>query len=169
MSDQYRRSDITYHLEPGYVYVSVEKAIVRTVLGSCVAVCLWDKTRGIGGMNHFIYPETLEQSKATAQYGNVATLELVRMMIRAGAKKQDLTAQLFGGASRMQRTEEPTTGERNRLVARKVLEKAKVKIVSEDVGGSMGRKLIFDTSTGEVAVLKVHALRRDDWIESQQS
>lgn len=156
--------DITYHLEPGYIYVTAEKALVRTVLGSCVAVCLFDRTRKIGGMNHFIYPETSDRDKATAQYGNVATMELVRMMLRAGADKRDLRAQLFGGASRGPR-DGKTTGERNCAIARAVLGNAGIPVISEDVGGMMGRKLLFDTSSGEVAVLKVHTLRREDWID----
>lgn len=137
-------------------------ATIHTVVGSSVAVCVWDRTLEIGAMNHFHYPMTCEQDKATPLYGNVATAELLRMMFEAGAQRDTMSAQIVGGAG-----PEPgspsTLGMENVVSARAVLTRAGIVIKSEDIGGSMGRKVIFDIKTGHILILKVHHLRQDDW------
>ena len=72
--------EIDYLLEPGYVYLSRDNSVIRTVLGSCVSVCLWDKVQKYGGINHFLYPAILDKEKATPKYGNVATAALINYM-----------------------------------------------------------------------------------------
>ena len=87
-----------YLLEPGYIYVSLSPSVVRAVVGSCVAVCLWDRRRTFGGMNHFLYPAAPSRAAATARYGNVAVAALVRLMEDSGSRRGDLVAQIYGGA-----------------------------------------------------------------------
>lgn len=152
-----------YYLDPGHIYLSYEPVSIRTVVGSCVAVCLWDPFIKRGGMSHFMYPHTKDKSQATACYGNVATKTLIKLMIQAGAHPQNLQAQLFGGGCK-DHFRENSPGWQNVLVARSILKKANIKIISEDVGGTMGRKVVFDTETGEAAVLKVHKVRSNDWL-----
>ena len=152
-----------YFLEPGYIYCASEPASVHTVVGSCVAVCVWDRRLHIGGINHFLYPGTSERSEATACYGNVATMALLGMMEEAGCRRHNLLAQILGGAARMTHPGE-SLGRENVEAARAVLRKRRVTICSEDVGGNMGRKIVFDTVTGHVGVLKVFDLRKEDWI-----
>ena len=153
---------ISYHLEPGYIYVSRRPATVRTVVGSCVAVCLWDKALQYGGMNHFLYPAIREPAHATPQYGNVATAALVQIMEELGCRRDDLVAQIFGGGS-PDGARRPTAGDENVRVAHEVLARKGVPVVSEDTGGTMGRKILFDTGTGQSVVIKVHTLRSSDW------
>jgi chemotaxis protein CheD len=155
--------EIDYILNPGFVYFSSKIASIRTVLGSCVAVCLWDKINKFGGMNHYLYPATKDKSKATPKYGNVATITLIKMMINAGSAKNDLIAQIFGGGH-SESALENTMGSDNVDVAKKILKEYGIDIVSEDVGGTLGRKIIFDTSTGNVLVYKVQNIRKSDWI-----
>jgi chemotaxis protein CheD len=154
--------ELDYFLKPGYIFVPSKPALISAVLGSCVAVCLWDRKRKVGGMNHFQFPATAEQKEATAVFGNVATFALIRMMTKEGSKVKHLEAQIFGGAH------DPglslrNVGRENIRAARKVLNQARIKIVSEDVGGERGRKIVFNTATNEVAVLKVERLRKSDW------
>jgi chemotaxis protein CheD len=156
----------TYHLEPGYIFASVDGAVIRTVVGSCVAVCLWDDIRVSGGMNHFLYPEIKDKSKMTAQYGNVAIPALIRMMKKIGCSKRNLVAQVYGGGQ-LYDSKRNCVGQENAEVARQILRKNNIPIISEDVGGKMGRKILFDTCSGHVAVLKVHRLRQEDWIENR--
>ncbi len=153
----------SFYLEPGYIYCAAEPSTVQTVLGSCVAVCLWDSKRALGGINHFLYPETRDKGRATAQYGNVATLELLRMMEKFGCKRSDILAQILGGAAPMGLVGDHL-GLKNVQSARKVLHQKHIRVCSEDVGGHMGRKIVFDSVTGHVAVLKVFELRQHDWI-----
>ena len=155
---------VTYHLEPGYVYCSGKGAIIRTVLGSCVAVCLWDCKKNAGAMNHYMHPMYNEKENRTTYYGNIALPVLVNMMRREfGSSKKDLHAQIFGGGS-LFNSKKIMVGEDNIKIARSFISKTGIRLVSEDVGGNMGRKILFDTATGQVAVLKVRQLRSEDWV-----
>lgn len=156
------RNEVTYMLKPGFLYFCKGQSVVHSVLGSCVAVCLWDTKTKYGGVNHFLYPATNNKSQATVKYGNVATLALVQIMEDAGCRRKDIVAQIFGGGYPEGESGD-NVGKKNVEVARKVLERKKIKIVSEDTGGTMGRKIAFDIGTGNVAVLKVQSLRESDW------
>jgi chemotaxis protein CheD len=151
-----------YLLEPGYIFVAAKKGVISSVLGSCVSVCLYDRKRKTGGMNHFQLPYVREKHLATARYGNVATLTLVRMMINEGSKRKNLEAQVFGGSHNPE-VSAKNVGKENVRVAKKILAREQVRIVSEDVGGEIGRKVVFNTDTNEIAVLKVDKLREGDW------
>ena len=123
---------------------------------------LIDRERKCGGMNNFRFPFTKDKSQSTALYGNVSTLMLIRMMLDNGSKRENLQAQLFGGAFNQEATPEDI-GLQNIKAARTVLHRYDTRIVSEDVGGSMGRKVVFNTETAELAVIRVPKLRKEDW------
>lgn len=151
-----------YFLKPGYIFLSVNPTIISTVLGSSVSVCLYDKKRKVGGMNHFKLPSVADPMKSTAEYGNVATLALVRMMLEDGSKRKHIEAQIFGGAFRSDVSDTDVGGD-NVRVARKVLARERLQVVSEDVGGQKGRKIVFDTAKNEIAIIKVEHIRQGDW------
>ena len=155
-------SIINYFLEPGYVFISKKPAVISGVLGSCVVVAVYDRRQKLGGMNHFRLPRIDDREKATAIFGNAATIALVRMMIEGGAKRRHMEAQILGGASRSDMSR-MSIGRENVMTARKILLRERIKIVSEDVGGQMGRKIIFNTHTNEMAVIKVEKIRVGDW------
>jgi len=163
IQDQNRHlSEKAYHLQPGYVYFSSQDSAIRTVVGSCVAVCLWDKKLKQGGMNHFLYPSTRNPNEATPKYGNVATIALIQLMEEAGSQHRNMVAQIVGGASPNKATSD--IGMQNVTIADTILKKRGIKIISTDTGGNMGRKVIFDLQTGHLVVVKVHKLRATDWI-----
>ena len=149
-------------LKPGFIYVSSRPAIVSTVLGSCVSVCIYDSVRNTGGMNHFQNPKTTTPENSTARFGNISTMALVNIMIKGGSKTENLEAQIIGGSFNPEFSKKDI-GKKNIKEAKKVLKKKKVKIVSEDIGGTKGRKVIFNTMSNEVAVVKVDGLRESDW------
>lgn len=153
---------IRYILEPGYIYITFNPTFIQTVLGSSVAVCIFDPQIHCAGINHYIYPSVDDPEKATPRYGNVSIPTLLKMMIEAGSCIQNMEAQIFGGAHLKDNPME-NVGERNIAMAHSKLEKAGVHIVSEDTGGMMGRKIVFDTLSAHVAVLKVRRLRHTDW------
>lgn len=152
-----------YYLEPGYIYLTKGSVVVRTVVGSCVAVCLWDRELGYGGMNHFLRPMIHEAELATPKYGNVATTALVMMMEDAGCEPKNIVGQILGGAC-PEDAKEADLGEQNVEMARTILKKKGIAVVSEDVGGNMGRKVVFDTEAGQLMTLKVHKIRDSDWM-----
>jgi chemotaxis protein CheD len=148
--------------------MSKKPALIQTVLGSCVSVCLWDKERRLGVMNHFVYPSIRVKSKATPVYGNIATRAAIRMMEQAGSDRSSMEAHILGGAHPgVHPANNPAnnTGKKNISIARKVLALHGINVASEDVGGTMGRKIVFDTDSGHVAVLKVYKIRESDWYE----
>jgi len=85
-------------LPPGAICCPAEPAVVSTILGSCVAVCLWDGRRQLGGMNHFLLPRC-GQSQPSPRYGDVAVSRLLAALERLGCRPADLRAKLFGGAA----------------------------------------------------------------------
>jgi chemotaxis protein CheD len=152
-----------YYLKPGFLFLTREPTVIYTVLGSCVAVCLWDRRNKIGAMNHFLYPRVADPAQATTRYGNVAVLTLIRLMRAEGVSRGGLEGQIFGGGTQGPDQSEEDIGPRNVQVARKILTQQGIPITSEDVGGSKGRKLIYNTGTNEAVVLKVDRLREEDW------
>lgn len=153
---------VNYFLKPGYIFLAKEPSIVSAVLGSCVSVCIYDQKRQIGGMNRFQLPCIYKKNEATAMYGNVATLALIRMMLSDGSKVKNLEAQVIGGAYNREFSMH-NIGQENIITARKVLVRERICIASEDTGGEKGRKVIFNTHTSELAVFKVENLRKSDW------
>ena len=151
-----------YFLKPGFIYLPDRPTTISTVLGSSVAVSLYDRSRRIGGMNHFLFPYVEAREKTTAQYGNIAVLTLIRMIAANGSNYSDLEAQLFGGAFNHEYSKRDI-GKDNLITARRILSGKKIKIVSEDVGGELGRKIVFNTGTCEIVTLKVERLRSSDW------
>jgi len=113
-------------------------------------------------MNHFVLPSFQSHQEANTRFGNVATPLLIKMMQEEGSVLADLEAQLFGGA-RTVRNISANIGRENVAMARKILSHFGIPIISEDVEGQLGRKIVFNTLSGEVVVLKVKQLRRSDW------
>lgn len=154
-----------YFLEPGYIYIGSEKTAVKTVLGNCVSVCLWDNELRYGGMNHFLYPTTKSKESATAMFGNISTKILIKKMYAIGSKPENITAQIIGGANPEGKSDS-NLGMANVNIARKILQKEKIKVKSEDIGGHLGRKVVFDVNNGHLMVIKVHKIRSSDWMDS---
>ncbi len=150
----------TIQVKPGEIIVTMESQPLISVVGRNVSVCIWDKSSNIAGMNNFAEPSVYDGNKATARFGNVSMLKLVDM-IKEKCPGGVFEAQIFGGARIEQ--ENGVVGEANVDMARKILKSKNILVVSEDVGGNKGRKIMFDTESGHVAVLKVHDLRKEDW------
>lgn len=151
-----------YFLKPGFIYLPAKPTAISTVLGSSVSVSLYDRSLKVGGMNHFLYPFAREKEKATARFGNIAILTLLKMMKANGSKMSKIQAQIFGGAFNSDCSNRDI-GRDNLKTARQVLQYNRIKIVSEDTGGELGRKIVFNTSTCEIVTLKVDRLRKSDW------
>ncbi len=140
-----------HFLYPAELYVSKTPYQVNTILGSCVSVCLFDPTLNIGGINHFMLPYWNGQGLASPKYGNIAIERLSDKMISLGCNKNNLKAKIFGGGEVIETTiVQFHIGQRNIEVARIMLEEMKIPILSSSVGGKLGRKIEFYTSTGDV-------------------
>jgi len=142
------------YLLPGQLFASSEPSTVTTILGSCVAVCVWDPVLKIGGVNHYLLPYWVGNGHSSGRFGNVAIKLLIDKLLAFGSKKRNLQAKLFGGACVLEamRDREDHLGMKNIRVARKLLEEEGIPVISDDVGGSHGRKLIFHTDAGSALV-----------------
>ncbi len=140
-----------YFLHPSSVYVCEEPIWVTTVLGSCVAICFIDRKRNIGGINHYMMPYWNGIGLESPKYGNIAINQLFQKMLEIGAKKEDMVCKIFGGAEVLnEKTSVFQIGQRNIEVAYKMISELGITIVSSSTGGKLGRKIHFNTRTGEV-------------------
>jgi len=140
-----------YYLLAGAIFVSKEPFWVTTVLGSCVAICLYDTINHFGGINHFMLPYWSGQGLSSPRYGDIAIIKLINEMESYGSNKNNLIAKLFGGASVLDYNHSSIAiGDKNINVAKDILKENNIKITSENTGGLVGRKIIYKTATGEV-------------------
>lgn len=124
---------------------------ITTVLGSCVSVCFYDTKREIGGLNHFMLPYWNGDGLETPKYGNIAIQQLFQKMLDLGAKKGDIVCKIFGGAKVLgEQYSIFNVGQRNTELAIKMVTEMGIAIVSSSTGGLQGRKIHFNTKTGEV-------------------
>ncbi len=146
-------------VRPGEIALARDGSRLVAVVGAGVAVCLWAPAVRVAAMAHFVEPRTEDPKRSVARFGNVAIPEVIRM-VRQEDPSGFIEAQLFGGAMA---APGDRRGERNLSIAEKVLNGRSVEISSRDVGGTKGRKVVFDGRSGQVAVVKVHQLRKEDW------
>lgn len=135
----------------GQIHVDKTPAAISTVLGSCVAVCLYDMHLGIGGMNHYLLPFWNGNGLQSPKFGNISIPKLIESMILKGSTCKTMEAKIFGGASmNIGVSDSMMIGEKNILVAKEILKEYKISIVAEDIGGQSGRKIQFDLDRGKV-------------------
>ncbi|UII26818.1 chemotaxis protein CheD [Fulvivirga maritima] len=139
-----------YFLMSSAIYAERKFTIVQTVLGSCVSVCLFDAAGAFGGMNHYMLPIWKGEGLASPKYGNIAIEKLINRMLNLGAQKGNLVAKIFGGASQYGEKTNFSTARHNIQVAKDILQEHKIPIIASNVGGEKGRKILFNTITGEV-------------------
>ena len=139
------------YLLPGQILVSREPCRVTTILGSCVAACVWDTRLGIGGLTHHLLPYRLGRDASSPRFGDLAVPMLLDEILRGDSKLADLRAKVFGGACVLAALRERTDnlGSKNVEVALAQLASRGIPVMAQDVGGWNGRKLIFHTDTGE--------------------
>jgi len=148
-----------HFLYPATLYVSKSPAYITTVLGSCVAVCLWDSVNNIGGMNHYMLPFWNGDGLASPKYGNIAIHKLYEKVTALGAEHRYIIAKIFGGGHVLNTKTNNSTfdiGYRNIELAEKMLDELNVPIVKHSVGGRNGRKIRFNTFTGEVLLKMIN-------------
>jgi len=141
------------YLQPGQLHVADRPATITTILASCIAVCLFDPRRRIGGMNHFLLPHALtNDGSPAARFGSSATQLLIDQLLAMGTRPRDLQAKVFGGASVIHAVaanrDGILLGEANARCAFDLLAQAQIPVVASDVGGKRGRKIIFRTDDG---------------------
>jgi chemotaxis protein CheD len=153
----------SYYLFPGTIYCANGPSRVTTLLGSCVSVCVWDQKLLYGGINHYLTPFWNGEGLPSPKYGNIAIEKLLEKMYSLGSRKQNMQAKIFGGATLLVNNRSfLNVGQKNIQVARATLLEKGIPIVKQNVGGHRGRKIIFDTHTGVVALKRLNPLSQGE-------
>jgi len=136
-------------------------------LGSCVAIALWDKSSKIGGMAHVMLPNEMCAPKRlianpAGKFGTTAVKGLVREMKEEGANVYTMVAKIAGGANMFKDVSSSMKdiGLKNADAVKCSLEEGRIKVVGEDVGGSQGRTVDLDTSTGRLHIKTIHGMTK---------
>lgn len=150
---------VTYELFAGEFLATAEQDVVLiTLLGSCVAVCLFDEKNGVIGMNHFMLPGRHNQAPSwrtsDAKYGIAAMNHLLEAMVRKGADKDNLKAKVFG-AGRVVEHFTTDIASSNEHFAKRRLAELKIPMVAADLGGNSGRKIYFFSRTQDVYLKRI--------------
>jgi chemotaxis protein CheD len=158
-------------LLPNEFYTTREDMVLVTVLGSCVAACIHDRTAGIGGMNHFMLPDDGEQPNQAAsdsmRYGAYAMEVLINELIKMGGRRERFEAKVFGGAAVLAGMTTINIGDRNAEFVRRYLALEKIRIVAEDLQGVHPRKVAFMPDTGQAMVKKLR-LQQDPTVAERE-
>lgn len=138
------------YVHPGQVAATAAPGAFVTILGSCVAVCLHDRSARVGGLNHFLLPHPVEDAEPSPRYALPAIEELIRQVVGLGAKQERLIAHVVGGASVLAAFARDANhlGRRNVVAAYEILARHGIGVASSDVGGTRGRKLVFSPYDG---------------------
>lgn len=143
------------YLFPGQIFATREPAMITTILGSCVAVCLWDPDARVAGVNHFLLPKNPLPGTDDARYGDTAMDSLLVALWKNGAAIDRLVAKIFGGASVLRAASTRSIGDQNAAVARAFLERHHIAAIADQTGGERGRKLLFDTADGSAWIKEI--------------
>jgi chemotaxis protein CheD len=140
-----------FYLYPGRSVVTKEALEISTILGSCVSVCLFDSLRRIAGMNHFLLPVNDKFESDIEKYGDTSMEFILDKMLGMGSNQRDLVAKVFGGGELLTyKNSSFNIGKKNIEVALDFICAHDIRVISKEVGGIRGRKIIFNTLTGIV-------------------
>ena len=157
---------------PGEYYFTGKEMLIVTVLGSCVAACIRDRVSGVGGMNHFMLPDSGNDAdsplSASMRYGAYAMEVLINELLKAGARRENLEAKVFGGGNVLRGFTTINVGERNAQFVRDYLRAENVRITAEDLNDVHPRKVYYFPRTGKVLVKKLRQLNNYTLVKREQ-
>jgi chemotaxis protein CheD len=138
-------------LLPGEFVIASAPTLISTILGSCVSICLWDRDLKLGGMNHYLLPGVGDEDAGNPDRGIASAPMLIMSMFDRNAKIESMEAKVFGGCNSLYREKNVfKIGERNVAIAFSILKDYNINVTASNVGGSYGRKIVFNTTTGKV-------------------
>lgn len=148
--------DVTIRI--GGVFASDRPAVIRTVLGSCIAVCLFDPISRVGGMNHYMLPSSTDvlHKQDPTRYGLQAMEVLMGSMQKLGARRDRIVAKLFGGGHVLNTTDsDASVPARNIAFIQQYVREEKLQVVAQDLGGYLPRAVHFYTQTGKALIKRL--------------
>lgn len=165
----------TIFLKSGELILGTKGEVLSTVLGSCLSICIFDKVKKMGGMTHYLLSQPFDEvavaDKALYNYGIYALPALLKKLKELGSERQNLSAKIIGGANNFDLIlgNNFNIGEANLKIAYQLLTSFGIPIKAEDVGGNYGRKVEFNTATGEIRFKKEILQRQEILLPSELS
>ena len=153
---------------PGEFFVHDEDILIMTTLGSCIAACLWDREKKIGGMNHFMLPDGGGAADC-GRYGSFAMELLINEMIKRGATRSTIEAKVFGGGAVISGMNSINVGERNTAFVLDYLRTERITVVSKDVLDIYPRKVCFLPHSGKAMVKKLASANTEALIAQERA
>jgi chemotaxis protein CheD len=148
----------------GEYKIAESPSVLRTILGSCVGVAMYDKINKVGGLAHVYLPsskeysERLDSERFKFKFADILLPAMIKDMEKQNAKKRFLIAYIVGGASLFQK--DPSNmlniGEKNLLIAKDILKSEKIAWIELAVGGSTGRKVHFNLANGDIEIIDLN-------------
>jgi chemotaxis protein CheD len=154
---------------PGEFFVHDEDILILTTLGSCIAACLWDRDRRIGGMNHFMLPEGAANGADAGRYGSFAMELLINEMMKRGASRGSMEAKVFGGGAVISGMSSINVGERNTQFVLDYLRTERIPVVSKDVLDVYPRKVCFLPASGKAMVKRLASTNTDSLVAQERA
>ncbi len=153
------------HLKPGDAHLTDRAELVVTVLGSCLSVTMFNRSRGVAGICHSLLPECGKRERCSGECGEgfkyvaCSIRQMVAVFDRHGVKRGEIEVKCFGGADMFARkAAQPdivSVGRQNILMAEKIIAGEGLVLLARDVGGFRGRKVLFYTHTGEILLKRL--------------
>ncbi|MFN7725553.1 MAG: chemoreceptor glutamine deamidase CheD [Rubrivivax sp.] len=165
--DAHFRNDAVKVL-PGEFFVHDEDILIMTTLGSCIAACLWDREKKIGGMNHFMLPDG-GGATDSGRYGSFAMELLINEMIKRGATRSTMEAKIFGGGAVISGMNSINVGERNTTFVMNYLKTERISVVSKDVLDIYPRKVCFLPHSGKAMVKRLASANTEALVAQERA
>jgi len=153
-------------LKPAELYINRGPALVKTVLGSCISVTMLNRRTGIAAMCHALLPLCRKKQGChdhcpeKYRYVGCVIPEMVQKILGFGIKKKEIEVKLFGGAETLGANKGQVSiapvGRQNVKEAVKAIQANQLWLKTTDVGGGYGRKILFDTHSGEILLRKLN-------------
>ncbi len=155
------------YMIPGSICLNCNPSLLCAVVGSGIAVTLFDRKLLQGGMCYFFLPEVPSNCRPSTCFAEPSIMKLLTLLRKKGSSKENLEASLFGGAENPDASNfTPRLAETNCRKARELLFSNGIQLDISDSGGKRGRKVIFNSYTGETICAAVESIREGDWYPS---
>jgi len=157
---------------PGDHYVTHDAdEMLVTILGSCVTACIRDPLIGVGGMNHFMLPESAgagwDTASASMRYGNVAMERLINDILKRGGARDRLEIKVFGSGNVMKGN--ANIGHRNAEFVEQYLAAEGLRIAAHHLRGNLPRRVHYLPATGKVMLLELQRSEQEEVVRSEDS
>jgi chemotaxis protein CheD len=152
---------------PGEYLATGEDVMLVTLLGSCVSACIRDPLAGVGGMNHFMLPQSECGEGESARYGAYAMEMLINELLKRGAARARLEAKVFGGGAVLASLSSSNVGERNAHFVLEYLAAEGLPVLAQDLGDTCPRRVHYFPVTGRVMLRRLPPASRAEVLEGE--